>query len=661
MQIANKEFRSLSKVLVVSVLLFSSVFTALLTSISFYYDYKRRMGGLYSAFDKIETSVAHSIALSVFRYDKETTDLLANGILSIPEIYEVRISEADGSEATEYKKTLKSSVELSLAERAAVKLFDTKLQRSTELFQGKNLIGNLYYEASTIGVYGGLIERLLIFFVTQAAKTFAVSTFILMLCRFLFTRKLSLLAEKIQKSERMGYFDSAELLGDSNSPHLTEIDILVHSIVQFHEESELKKEEQNMLRDTSEKVLWLVRDSDISDFASSNILKNSNLDHCHFYSKEGERLVLHSSFFSSDELISKVEIKQTISTKRIEDFNDISTITLPSDEVAVCLPIQRGGSLLGVFLGFGSEKTIDAMIEKRSFWLTMARIIAMALIHARLYENLEERIKSRTQQLDINNQELTKTKLKLQHLVENKQLLLRTLCHDLNNPIATIKGSCYKLIHKENLDPKKYYEKIDKAAEKQIALIEFIRTFQAIEDGKIQSNAKKVYFSSFVDDIMLLFEEKFKEKDLTFEYNEIDPQMQILVDPVPFGNIIINNIVSNSIKFSESGGRISITTRKKDSEYMEIEIFDNGIGIPKKILKNLFDPNEPTTRTGTNGEKGTGYGMPLVKALVKHFKGEINVSSKSKDEFPNEHGTTFFLVFKLAKEEKQETKKLFAS
>ena len=657
----NKKFRSLSKILVVSVLLFSSAFTFILTSISFYYDYKRRIGGLSSTFDKIESSTVHSIANSVRFYDQDTTDVLAKGILSIPEIYEVRIKDIKGSEKYVYKKELKSSVELSLAERFASKFFTTSMSRSAPLHNENASIGSLYYEASTIGLYGGLVERLFIFFFTQALKTFAVSTFILLICRLLFTRKLGILAEKIQKSERMGYFDSAELLGDSNKAYFSEIDVLVHSIVQFHEVAEIKKAEQNRLRDTSEKVLWLVRDHDISEFTNSNIIKNSNLDHCHFYSVEGEKLVLHSSFSKSEDLISKVEIKQKISINGIEDHNDISKITLPNDEEAICMPIQRGGSLLGVFLGFGSEQIIDDMIEKRAFWLTMARIVAMALIHARLYENLEESIQSRTQRLNVNNQELNKAKLQLQQVVENKKLLLRILCHDLNNPIATMKGACYNLIHKENIDKKKYYHKIEKAAEKQTALIEFIRHFQAIEDVKIQFNTRKVYFSSFYSSIMLNFEKKFIEKDITFQYIELDPSLQIEVDPVPFEDIIINNIVSNAIKFTDLGGKISIAARKKDAEYVEIQVSDNGIGIPKNILKNLFDAHEPSTRPGTSGERGTGYGMPLVKALVKHFKGEISVLSKSKDEYPNEHGTTFFLTFKLVATKKQVNKKLIAS
>lgn len=71
----------------------------------------------------------------------------------------------------------------------------------------------------------------------------------------------------------------------------------------------------------------------------------------------------------------------------------------------------------------------------------------------------------------------------------------------------------------------------------------------------------------------------------------------------------------------------------------EITITDNGIGIPEDILKKLFEIDSGTTRFGTHGEKGTGFGMPLVKKFVTAYGGNIEIWSKEKNETSGEHGT----------------------
>ena len=638
--------------LVIRVLIFSSIFTTLLTSVSFYIDYSSRMGELHSLFRKIEGSTAKSIALSMFNFDKEAAETLTKGLLSIPEITEIKILDYSDAVYLDLKAPKKAVTDMTISERMASNFFPTTLERTIKIEITDVVVGNMTYIASTVQIYGRLIERLFIFFVTQAAKTFAVSTFILLICQYLFTRKLSLLSETIQRAEREGSFDPSKLnpKKEKEKDYYTEIDVLVNSIIHYHEDSSAKTKDQNVLCDISEKVLWFVRDHEISDFATDNILKNSGLDHCHFYVKEGGTLTLHSSFFRVPTAAPNKDVKMTIPANEIDSYDQIQQFDEKNDDKKISMPIHRGGSLLGVFVGYGSKETVDAMFDKSEFWLTITRVIAMALIHSRLYENLENRIESRTQQLSLSNQELSKAKTQLQSLLDHKNLLIRTLCHDLNNPIATIKGACYKLDLADHPKNEKYRSKIQNALEKQTALIDFIRTSQAIEDGKLSYKLQDIAFKSFIDDALFVFEEKLISKNIKVNYSEEVENLHICVDPVPFGNIIVNNIISNAIKFTEKGGEISIKTRQVEPQNLEITISDNGIGIPKSILDNLFDPHASTTRAGTEGEKGTGFGMPLVKNLVSFFEGDIQVFSKTKEDYPNEHGTSFILTFKLVKQ-----------
>ena len=75
---------------------------------------------------------------------------------------------------------------------------------------------------------------------------------------------------------------------------------------------------------------------------------------------------------------------------------------------------------------------------------------------------------------------------------------------------------------------------------------------------------------------------------------------------------------------------------------------DDGIGIPDSILTKLFDDEAKTSRPGTGGEPGTGFGMPIVKSYMDLYEGQIEVLSKVKTEDNGESGTTFNLLFKIA-------------
>jgi signal transduction histidine kinase len=73
---------------------------------------------------------------------------------------------------------------------------------------------------------------------------------------------------------------------------------------------------------------------------------------------------------------------------------------------------------------------------------------------------------------------------------------------------------------------------------------------------------------------------------------------------------------------------------------------DEGIGIPGELLENIFNPGASTSRPGTAGEEGSGFGMPLVKQYMGYYGGSIMISSKSEEKFPDEHGTEIQLTLK---------------
>jgi len=90
---------------------------------------------------------------------------------------------------------------------------------------------------------------------------------------------------------------------------------------------------------------------------------------------------------------------------------------------------------------------------------------------------------------------------------------------------------------------------------------------------------------------------------------------------------ILRNLISNAIKFTHTNGRIVISVIKNKQEYL-ISVSDNGVGIPKKSLDNLFSIDQNKSTRGTQDESGTGLGLILCKELIKKHNGRIWVESE---------------------------------
>ena len=105
--------------------------------------------------------------------------------------------------------------------------------------------------------------------------------------------------------------------------------------------------------------------------------------------------------------------------------------------------------------------------------------------------------------------------------------------------------------------------------------------------------------------------------------------------------IIFRNLLQNAIKFTNSGGKITFNYLEKDGKSI-IEVKDNGIGMSKEKLINLFQLEKNGFSTGTANEQGTGLGLVLVKDLVEKNNGKIVVRSE------NEKGTTFEVILPTA-------------
>ena len=252
----------------------------------------------------------------------------------------------------------------------------------------------------------------------------------------------------------------------------------------------------------------------------------------------------------------------------------------------------------------------------------------------KLHIELEERNKE-TQSL-LSELKSEKSKLKMDNT------LLQVICHDLNNPLTVIKGSARLLARDESIT--RYHsqslDRLNRAVRVSGEIIHDVREMALVRSGLKKIRLERMNLFEIVEDCHLIFEEALEQKGIELRF-DLAPDVHFVAEKRAFSNHVLNNLVSNSIKFSSQGDVITVRSYKeKDRVIVEVE--DQGEGIPEEMIPKLFESAEPTSRTGTGGESGTGFGLPLVYAYMNYFGGSIEVASKTSDKHSN-HGTVFRL------------------
>jgi len=240
-----------------------------------------------------------------------------------------------------------------------------------------------------------------------------------------------------------------------------------------------------------------------------------------------------------------------------------------------------------------------------------------------------------------------KTKL-LNEKTKNENLL-KILFNDLANPLQNIRLILKKL--NQTKDPIEQYNgfgKLDEVSTRMIETLDQVRKMKALDEGKINIEIKPVMIrESFKKAEQLLIDQITLKKIKINTLNDSSDATVVMVDEVYFVLQVLCNILSNAIKYSDVEGEVFISWTIV-GDRVQIEIRDQGIGMSQTLTDNIFNNINRSSRKGTLGEVGTGYGMPLVKSFAEEFKGEVSVYSVEKTANSKNHGTTITLKFPKA-------------
>jgi len=246
--------------------------------------------------------------------------------------------------------------------------------------------------------------------------------------------------------------------------------------------------------------------------------------------------------------------------------------------------------------------------------------------------------------------ELSKKNRELDELNKLKNQFLGIAAHDLRNPLGVIMGySDYLLEEVEGIlsdDQNDMLKSILESSEFMLRLLNDLLDISAIESGNLNLNLMKADLVQVVRKNVELNNVIAHKKNISIQLNATESMPEILFD---MGKIeqVLNNLISNAVKFSLPGSNVNVFISKSDSD-LTVAVTDQGPGIPQDECERLFKPFQKTSVKSTAGEKSTGLGLSIVRNLILGHNGKIWVESKVGE------GSTFYFSLPVYNPERSE-------
>jgi len=259
---------------------------------------------------------------------------------------------------------------------------------------------------------------------------------------------------------------------------------------------------------------------------------------------------------------------------------------------------------------------------------TLDQVITEQLIQLRSalqasYRTLEQRVNERTGDLNDALQ-------KLSELSQMKANFVANISHELRTPLTHVKGYL-ELLVTESLGPiskdqRHAIEVSQKSAAKLEGLIEDLIMFSLATRGEMSMKLEKMDIRRIASMAVSSASNKAEERSVQVLLSAPDTLPAVQADPEKIG-WVINQLLDNGIKFTPSGGRVSIDLQEGARNLIAISIVDTGIGIPPNRLNEIFEPFHQLDASSTRSYGGTGLGLSLVRQIIEAHGSLLEVNS----------------------------------
>lgn len=279
--------------------------------------------------------------------------------------------------------------------------------------------------------------------------------------------------------------------------------------------------------------------------------------------------------------------------------------------------------LLALFVVAGSAVLINKYYIASK---EQVRLESMVSERTKALRESEEKLKVLLENLEVEVQERTK---ELDRLNKTKDKIFSIISHDLRSPFMSILGFSEILDEEANdMDKaviKSYTEKILAASRNTVSLVDGLLEWSRLQIGGVEPAHEDVNLNAIIEEVQRLFSPQLSKKGLVL--NVVSDEVVNMTTDANIMRSILRNLISNAIKFTRKGGKITVSLIK-NSDSISLSVEDTGIGIPKELLPGLLSPENIHSRKGTSNEKGTGLGLNITHDFVSKLGGEITVESQ---------------------------------
>lgn len=435
----------------------------------------------------------------------------------------------------------------------------------------------------------------------------------------------------IKYSEETGRQSGAAPYMDESANLLDNLDPSIKNLIRDLKMRQMELEIQNeKLKRENEKFSLLSRKyGDLFDLApvgylmldNDGVITDANSNAAKLFGKESEAL-LNVPFFTLVAPEHRFPFRNY--AKSLLDSEELQTIEItlkkPGGE---SLPVELQGAALSGPEGPKCCRIIMTDITERK-----AAEAAKQAYLANL-EDYKNKIEQKANELQELNLKLMHSEKEFKEMNQSKDRYFSLLAHDLKSPFTTILGfSQYIVQYYDELSPleiKEHINSVNRTAGDFYKMLETLLEWFRLQSGRMESSPSVIELKEIINVKISLLNETAVNKQIT------------LVDNTPIGlkvfadsymlNSIIQNLITNGIKFTKPGGSVAISAEAAGN-VAAISVSDTGIGMSQDDIGKLFNFDYVHSTLGTAKEKGTGLGLIIVKELIDANGGTISVTSE---------------------------------
>lgn len=366
-----------------------------------------------------------------------------------------------------------------------------------------------------------------------------------------------------------------------------------------------------------------------SDIGSINKLLSEALDYVQKHNFDNTYSLIYNKLYSYNKKYNNAEL----SLRYLELSKQYDDSLITSLRKNNFLGVQNKIKLKTVEKNIAkvlAEKEISEIkLSKQKLWTIMLFVFSIGtgitiFIFLKL---MSTKTKLNNELLKLNTK-LEESKNALEKTNSEKDKFFSIIAHDLRNPIGAIKSLTEVLVKNYEIfnhdERKEFTEDIASSVNSVSKLLDNLLTWSRSQRGIIEVHAENFNLRTLVTSNIDILSNWAHEKQISL-INDIDKSFTVFADASMI-NIILQNLISNSIKYTQRTGYVKVSCYESE-DYYEVSVQDNGIGMPESIRRNIFEVNSSVSRPGTSNEAGTGLGLIVSKEFIEKHGGAIGVES----------------------------------